>query len=121
MADWKQDLEKLQQDVYSRIEDATSTFDSQVNRGLGFTDNKYVSPVLTILLVVYAGMAAPKLHKNAEKLFDNTWFRILFLFMIAYNARNDPTISLFAALGVFAVVQLFSDDIVKDEILSIIG
>ena len=62
-------------------------------------DNEYVSPCIALSLVLYAGMVAPSLPENISRLFQNTLFKLVVFFLIAYTSRRNPTIAIIAAVG----------------------
>jgi len=113
----KNQLDNLKQ----RFDDLSDTVDTQVNKRLGFLDNKYISPFIAIILIVYANMAAPKLPENVVTLFDSTWFKILFLSLIAYNAKNDPAVSLIAAVVILVGLNTLDKYDVSKEVKDLIG
>lgn len=79
---------------------AVNTFDTSVNRFMSRIDNnEYLSSALTLFLILYAGLAAPKLPEGIARLFDNIFFKVLVLFLIAYTARKEPTVAIVAAVG----------------------
>jgi hypothetical protein len=58
-----------------------------------------------VFLVLYASIAAPKLPRYVAKLFDNTLFKLVILFLIAYVSRKNPTVALVAALGLMISIM----------------
>jgi hypothetical protein len=54
--------------------------------------------VFTLSLVLYAGFAAPSLPKVVLVLFDNPFFRILFLSLVMWNINDDPSMSIILAM-----------------------
>ena len=75
-------------------------FDSNVKKYLSVLDNQYVSAALTLLLIIYAGVAAPKLPSNVAKWFDKTWFKLVVFFLIVYTSRKNVTVAIVAAVAV---------------------
>lgn len=80
-------------------------FNNFVENNLRFLENDYVSSALTIFLVVYAGMAAPNLPESIARLFDNTVFRMLIFFLVAYSSQKNPTVAAVAAVGLMVSLQ----------------
>lgn len=80
-------------------------FDKTVTQYLSFLDNEYVSAALSLLLVVYAGMAAPALPPQLAALFDNMFFKLLVFFLIVYSSRRNPTVAIIAAVGLMISLQ----------------
>ena len=71
-------------------------------------NNNILAPVLGLLLVIYASLAAPKLPPRIGNLFNNTWFKILFLFLISYSAWKNPIVSIMASIGILITIQLLT-------------
>ena len=46
--------------------------------------NQIVSSVISLFLILYAGLAAPKLHPSMAGLFKNTWFKIIIITLVIY-------------------------------------
>lgn len=70
--------------------------------------NKIVSAVLGLFLVLYAALAAPKLPQQVTVWFDNTWFKLGYMFMIAYMATRDPAVAIIAAVALLVTLQTLS-------------
>lgn len=79
--------------------------DKKLKEYLSVLDNEYVSASLSLFLVLYAGMAAPKLPERIARLFENTLFRILIFFLIAYSAKKNTSIAAIAAIGLMVSLQ----------------
>ena len=66
-------------------------------------DNKYVSSVLTLLVVLYATFLRPELPENIKNvikmLFDNTIFRIFVLFLVVAMGNHNPALALIIAVA----------------------
>lgn len=83
------------------VTSAMNSFDDKVGNWLSpVRDNEYVSAILILLLILYAGLAAPQLPEYIARLFENQFFILLFLFLIAYVARSRPSVAVIAALAV---------------------
>jgi len=80
-------------------------FNRTLNQALSFLDNEYVSAGVALFLVLYAGMAAPSLPENIARLFENTLFKLLVFFLIAYTSRRNPTVAIIAAVGLMVSLQ----------------
>ena len=72
--------------------------------------NKYTSSILGLFLVLYGGLAAPKLPSIIQKLFDNKIFRIIILSLIVYTSQKDTRISI-----MLAVVFIMSIDLLRNK------
>ena len=73
--------------------------ESFVNNSLSFLDNQYAKNIIKMFLVLYAGLAAPRLPAFLANLFNNALFRIIVLFLIAYLGLKDTTIALLSAVA----------------------
>ena len=80
-----------------------------VNKALDFiNNNKILSSVLAMFLVLYAAMAAPKLPKAVVKIFDNTLFKLGYMFLMAYLASKDPSVAIISAAALLITIQTLS-------------
>ena len=70
--------------------------------------NRYSSTLITLFLVVYSGLVAPKLPNVIVKLFDNPIFRILILSLIVYNGNKDPQFAIMIAVGFTVTMNMVS-------------
>ena len=59
----------------------------------------HVNAVIRLILIVYASLAAPALPKNIASWFDNIFFKIGFLTLLAYTLNADPSVAIIAAIG----------------------
>ena len=58
----------------------------------GVYGNKTASTIIGLFLVLYEGLAAPKLPKYVTQMFNNSTFRLVVLFLVAYmSSRNTST------------------------------
>ena len=65
---------------------------------MAFT-NPYTKSILTLFLVLYGGLAAPKLPESLLKLFDNQMFRIIILALIVYMGQKDAMFAIMMAVA----------------------
>ena len=72
-----------------------------------FTD-KISSSIISLILVLYAGLAAPKLPKSISKLFENKIFKLIVLVIIAYTASKDASIAIITAVALVLSMQTLS-------------
>ncbi len=81
-------------------------FDSTVKNMMSVVDNnEYLSAALSVLLVVYAGVVAPKLPEYVIRFFDNPIFKLLVFFLIAYNAKKNPTVAIISAVALMVTLH----------------
>ena len=70
--------------------------------------NRYSSTLITLFLVLYSGLVAPKLPKLIVKFFENPIFRILILSLIVYNGNKDPQFAIMIAVGFTVTMNMVS-------------
>ena len=92
-----------------------NSFDSLVNNNLGWVhENKYVLPVISLILGLYAALARPKLPKFIEKLFENPVFRLLMISYIIYRGNQDPQLSVMIAAAFLITMHMINKKQIKD-------
>lgn len=69
-------------------------------------DNKYVFITLSVIIALYAGLAAPALPNSVILFFDTMVGRFLFLFIIAYLASQNLQVALIVAVAYLVTLQL---------------
>ncbi len=80
-------------------------FDNAVRKYTSWLDNPYVSGALTVFLIVYASMAAPKLPSYIASLFDYTLFKLFIFFLIVYVSKRNATVALIAAIALMVSIM----------------
>ncbi len=80
-------------------------FDKTVNNLLAGLDNEYVSTALSLFLILYAGLAAPKLPESIARLFENDIFKVLICFLIAYTGNKNPTVAIISTICLLVSLQ----------------
>lgn len=104
------------------LENITRQFDNTVNTGMNFVDqNQYISVALGLFLILYAGLAAPKLPESIAKLFDNMLFKFIVLFLVAYGARKNPTVAIIAVVGLLVSIQALNRIKLNKALMTIFG
>lgn len=99
----------------NKIKSYTGTIDNY--------DNKYIAAGISLLLVMYASYATPKIHPMIIKIFDNILFKILVLFAVLYiNLKYSPTVSIVVAIVIttlFATMNTLKNT--NEHMASIVG
>lgn len=68
--------------------------------------NQIVSTILSLVLMLYSGLAAPKLHPNVAKLFTHTWFKIIIITLIIYMVlKKDALTAILISVGFVLSMQ----------------
>ena len=62
-------------------------------------DNKYVTTSITIILGLYAALLGPNLPPFVQKLFTNTIFRIIVLFLVVVSGTKEPKLAIMIAVA----------------------
>jgi len=84
-------------------------FNSVVNQNLGWIHtNKYVLPILVLILGLYAALARPTLPKYVERLFENPVFRLVLLSYILYRGNSDPQLSIMIASAFLITMHMIN-------------
>ena len=70
--------------------------------------NPYVSAVLTLFIILYAGLAAPSLPPQVAGLFDFAVVKIFVLALILFVNNYNQTVALVTAVAFFITLQTLS-------------
>jgi len=84
---------------------------NQINAKFGeyttWLNNPYVSSILTLFLIVYASMAAPKLPHYIKNLFKYTLFKLVIFFLIIYHVcKQNFTVALYGSITLMACIMI---------------
>jgi len=79
--------------------------------------NKYVSAIIGLFLALYAGLAAPKLPRSITSLFDNFFFKLFFMFLIAYTATKDTPVAIMSSIALLVTLQTLSSQKTSDKVV----
>jgi len=77
--------------------------------------NKIVSTILTTFLILYGGMASPKLPGFVKKLFENPVFKIIVLSLVVYNSNKDPKFAIIMAVAFTITMTLIDRQTVEEN------
>jgi hypothetical protein len=102
------------------FQELSESFDNAVKSSLSFLDNEYISAGLSLVLVIYAGMAAPRLPPSVAKLFDYAAFKLLVFFLIVYVSRKNATIAIIAAVGVLVSLMTLNRLKISFEMMEVV-
>ena len=93
-----------------------------VQSGLNVVDNnKIVNSLVGLFLVLYAGLAAPKLPRHVAQLFDYTAFKVVVLFLIAYLASKDKSVAIIAVVALVVSFQTLTRFKVGDMVTNVVA
>ena len=79
--------------------------------------NKTVSSVVGLFLVLYGGLAKPKLPGFIRSMFENPVFRVVILALIMYRGNKDPQLSLMLSVGFVMVMNKLNEEKIKEEFI----
>merc|ERR1711871_1443687 len=88
-------------------------------------ENEHSATILSLFLVLYGGLAAPKLPNFIIKLFNNSIFRLVILSLVAYGGNKNPKVALIIALAFVITmgmvrhidsIESFSDSDLDDDV-----
>jgi hypothetical protein len=96
-------------------------FDNTVKEYTTWLDNPYVSGMLTVFLIVYASMVAPKLPSYIANLFDYTLFKLAFFFLIIYTSKRNPTIAIVGAVALLVSIMTLERIKFGQEMMSVVN
>ena len=78
-------------------------------------ENQYVSTTLAVFLVLYGGLAAPRLPETFANLFTNPFFRMFVIFLIAYTSSKNHSIALIATITLVLIMQSSEEQVLIDD------
>lgn len=76
-----------------------SSIDSTIQNTLSFLDNEYVNVAVCAALVLYTGFVAPKMPGHLPLFFNNEWFNLVLIALIAIVSKKDTTIAILLAVA----------------------
>merc|ERR1711991_1270832 len=84
-------------------------------------EDKVGAAVLSLVIVLYAGLAAPKLPHAIAKLFANKIFKLLVLVFVAYTASKNTSIAIISAVALVISMQTLSkfekgEEVIKEPV-----
>lgn len=79
--------------------------------------NKYLSSVVSLFLVLYAGMARPQLPPFINGLFDNAVFRLAVLSMVVFMGGHNVELSLMVAIAFTVTMNLLNEQKIAEGFL----
>ena len=81
------------------------SFDDTLANSFSFLDGEMVSFTIILLLVLYSSFGIRYLSPNVLRLFDNSLFNFIVLFIIVYASRRNPTVGLIAGISFLLTIQ----------------
>ena len=82
----------------------------QIESSLSFLDNHYVHTFVTMFIGLYAALLAPRVSCSIKKIFNNTFFKIVFFFFVVFLAHKDAGLALIISLAFIFNLQFLHQD-----------
>ena len=82
--------------------------------------NNYMSQAMTLAIILYAVLVAPRLSRNIYNVIDNPLVKVIVFFSIAYFATKDYKISLALVLAYFITTQTCEKHRINDQLVAVI-
>ena len=77
--------------------------------------NKTVESALNLFLVLYAGLAKPKLPDFIKSAFENPMFKVAILSLIVYRANKNPTQSILISVAFTMTMNYLNEQKIKEQ------
>ena len=91
------------------MDNISEQFNYIINKNIGWVHtNKYILPVLSLFLGMYAALARPTLPNFIIKLFENPVFRLVMISYIIYRGNQDPQLSLMIATAFLITMHMIN-------------
>jgi len=89
--------------------DVINQVNGTLNQGLDVVNNNRIaSTVLGLFLALYASLAAPNLPSSVTVIFKNNWFRLAFMFLIAFMATKDTSLAIITSVALLVTLLTLS-------------
>lgn len=72
-------------------------------------DNTNFKILITFILALYSGLAAPALPNNVIKFFDTTIGRLIFVFLITYMAGKNIEVAIMISIGFVVTIYILNN------------
>ena len=92
-----------------------------VEKGLLVFDNPVVRTVFVTFVALYAFVLAPRVTSGVKEVFDSTWFKVVFFFVVILLAHKDPRLALIVALAFVFTMQGLAKYNVQEKIQQLVG
>ncbi len=95
---------------------------SSLNKVVGNIKNsEYAFIGLAVVLIVFAAYIAPRLPGNIIGLFDNTIIKVLIFLIIAFAAKQNPTIGIILLVCLMVLIQTASQRKIEKKIIDVVN
>ena len=101
----------------NKLSEFSDGFDRYVSPKISFINNQYVSAVLMILIIAYAGIVAPRLPENIVNVLDHPLVKLIVFFLIVFIARQHAGIAIVTSIAVLVTLMTLNKYNVKREMM----
>ena len=103
---FKPKLVKSTNSIMSAMRSLSPRITSKVNLvNTTFNNNKTIFTIISILIVLYTVMIAPKLPKSSALILNNNYVKFAWLFVIILISSQNPLIAILLSLAVLITIQ----------------
>lgn len=88
------------------LSDSIDNVENFINKKLVIFDNEYISGITYLLIILYAGILAPKLPSNIINILNNQIVKFILFFLMIYLSKKNPNVSIITAIFVLALLYL---------------
>ncbi len=104
------------------VENVLGQMNSSLNKMVGNIKNsEYAFVALAVVLIVFAAYIAPRLPGNIIGLFDNTIIKVLLFLIIAFTAKQNPTIGIILLVCLMVLIQTASQRKIEKKIIDVVN
>lgn len=83
-------------------------------------NNKILYTIAVLFVTLYGGLAAPKLPKMLLNYFDNEYFKLFIIFIIAYIASKDYALAIISTISLFITFNTLTIYKINDKLINVI-
>ena len=95
---------------------SSTNITNEIKRSLSFLDNPYVAGTLTLIIILYASLAAPKLPPQIARLFGSNLVRFLFCFLIVYFCIKSVPIAIVLSIALIVSIQTYNKMSLEEQL-----
>lgn len=94
-----------------------NNFDKTIDGYLDPIKNEYITAGVSLFLILYAAVIAPKLPPHVIKWFDNWVVQVALFFAIVYISNKNVTVALIAAVAVLITLMVVNNQIIIRDVM----
>lgn len=92
--------------IRGSFDTVTTKIEKGINNAINYTKHEYITVGVSLLLIIYAGIIAPKLSLRTLKMFDNWIVQLVLFFLVVFLSIKNPTIALIASIAILVTLIL---------------